>query len=335
MIFSSDKENKIYTNYLFLDGETDCEDNSDEENCGTTAPGSACLSSEYQCRNGQCIPKSFECDTHSDCLDGSDEIGCIAPVVAQPPPPLVNLQPGDTFNISCRAVGIPVPLIVWRLNWGHIPEKCRTTSNNGFGVLTCDGVEVRDSGAYSCEIINSMGTHFVTPDTILNVNASGDVCQTGFFNDKANRPEECINCFCFGVSTQCSSADLYTYALPPPVTSLTVVGVVGPWNGAREVQIGPFDKHDLIATNHGIQLRLNELPLSGELPYYALPDEYLGNQLKSYGGFFRYAVEYSGRGRANNAPDVILVVRKYFLFIGVTQIQLNARCMICAMCFCL
>lgn len=245
-------------------------------------------------------------------MDGSDEIGCIAPVDAEAPPPYVNLQPGDTFNVSCRAVGVPVPLIVWRLNWGHVPEKCRSTSVNGFGVLTCENVEVRDSGAYSCEIINSMGTHFVTPDTILNVNGTGAVCQSGFFNDKANQANECINCFCFGVSTQCSSANLYTYALPPPVTSLTVVGVVGPWNGARDVQVGQFDKHDLIATNHGIQLRLNELPLSGELPYYALPDDYLGNQLKSYGGFLRYAVEYSGRGRPNSAPDVIITVSLMF-----------------------
>lgn len=267
-----------------------------------------CLGSEYQCGNGQCIPKAYECDKQSDCIDGSDEVGCIEPNVAQAPPPLVYLQPGDTFNISCRAVGVPVPLVLWRLNWGHVPEKCVSTSHNGLGILTCERVEVRDSGAYSCEIINSMGTHFVTPDTILNVNGNETVCQSGYFNDKASRPEECINCFCFGVSTQCTSADLYTYALPPPVTSLTVSGVVGPWSGSKTISIGPFDKHDLIATRHGVQLRLNNLPLSGELPYYSLPDDYLGNQLKSYGGFIRYDVEYSGGGRLNDAPDVILVV---------------------------
>lgn len=69
------------------DGEDDCEDNSDEESCATASPGSVCLGSEYQCRSGQCIPKSFECDSHVDCLDGSDEVGCTKPTVAQPPPP--------------------------------------------------------------------------------------------------------------------------------------------------------------------------------------------------------------------------------------------------------
>lgn len=266
------------------------------------------MSTEYQCRTGQCIPKSFECDKHTDCHDGSDEVGCLEPVVSQPPPPFVNLNPGDTFNISCRAVGTPIPLISWRLNWGPIPEKCVTSSHGGYGILTCDNVEVRDSGAYSCELINSMGTTFVTPDTILTVSGNGSVCQNGYFNDKAVRPEECINCFCFGVSTQCHSADLFTYALPPPVTSLTVAGVVGPWTGQSQVQVGPFDKHDLIATRHGVQFRLDELPLSGELPYYSLPPDYMGNQLKSYGGFFRYDVEYIGRGRINDAPDLILRV---------------------------
>lgn len=210
-------------------------------------------------------------------------------------------------------MGVPVPLVVWRLNWGHVPEKCVSTSHNGYGVLTCQNIEVRDSGAYSCEIINSVGTHFVVPDTILTVSDSESVCGNGLFNSRASRPEECINCFCFGVSTACKSADLFTYALPPPVTSLTVVGAVGPWNGAKQITIKPFAKHDFIATRHGVQLRLNELPLSGELPYYSLPDDYLGNQLKSYGGSFRYDVEYSGNGNRNDAPDVILVGNGYTL----------------------
>lgn len=275
------------------------------------------MATEYQCRNGQCIPKSFECDTHADCLDGSDEVGCLSPVASMPPPPMVNLQPGDTFNVSCRAVGVPVPLVAWRLNWGHVPEKCVSSSHGGLGILTCRGVEVRDSGAYSCEIINSMGSHIVTPDTILTVSGDGLVCQNGYFNDKATRADECINCFCFGVSTQCKSAELFVYAVPSPVTSLTVDGVVGPWSGQREVSIGPFDKHELVATRHGVQLRLQELPLSGQLPYYSLPEEHLGNQLKSYGGFLRYEVEYSGRGRPNESPDVILKVSIRLAFLRI------------------
>lgn len=191
------------------DGDNDCFDGSDEQNCPTA--NGACRFDEFQCGNGQCIPKSYQCDKHPDCHDTSDENGCSRPTVTQTPQPYIRQQPGSSLNISCRAVGVPVPLVTWRLNWGHVPSKCSMTSVDGFGVLTCPNLEVRDSGAYSCEVINSEGTVFVTPDTILTVDHDDTVCAVGTFNSEASRSDECINCFCFGMSTQCSSAELYTY----------------------------------------------------------------------------------------------------------------------------
>lgn len=137
----------------------------------------------------------------------------VPPSVIQPPPPSREIVAGGILNITCRATGVPIPLIVWRLNWGHVPDKCHSISDNGFGVLTCNDMQQIDSGAYSCEIINSLGTHFVSPDTIVTVTGNATVCRSGYFNSKARHPNECINCFCFGVSNQCQSADLYTYAV--------------------------------------------------------------------------------------------------------------------------
>ncbi|EAA44666.5 AGAP003656-PA [Anopheles gambiae str. PEST] len=288
------------------DGEQDCGDGSDEENCATLPPNAPCRHDEFQCRDGQCIPKSFQCDTHPDCQDKSDEVGCMAPAVIQPPPPSLSIIAGGVLNITCRATGVPVPLIVWRLNWGHVPEKCTSRNDQGFGRLTCEDMQPIDSGAYSCEIINTMGTHFVSPDTIVIVTGSGPVCQQGTFNSQARNPSDCINCFCFGVTTSCNSADLYTYALKPPVSSLTIVGVEGPWSGRRELVVGEFENHNLTAQRHGVQLRLTNLVPGRRVPYYSLPEEYKGNQLKSYGGSIRYDVEYDGTGRPVNAPDVIL-----------------------------
>lgn len=303
------------------DGENDCGDNSDEQGCETQQASSGiCRYDEFQCSNRQCIPRSFQCDSQSDCGDNSDEIGCQSPQVITPPPPMVRLRSGFVFNITCRATGNPVPLIVWRLNWGHIPEKCRTTSVNGFGTLTCPDIQPIDSGAYSCEIINSMGTTFVSPDTILIVDSplnepTGPVCSSGKFNNKAVSPNECINCFCFGVSTQCSSADLFIYSLNPPVTSQTVVGVEGPWSGLSEVRIGEYDRHTLTSTRHGVQFRISDVPSVNNqvYPFFALPAQYLGNQLRSYGGFLRYEVEFNGRGRSNDIPDVIVQGNGYTL----------------------
>lgn len=82
----------------------------------------------YRCLSrDQCIPTSYHCDGQMDCLDRSDEIGCVTPTVTVPPPPFINVQVGGTIRITCTAVGKPVPLISWRLNWGNIPTGARVT----------------------------------------------------------------------------------------------------------------------------------------------------------------------------------------------------------------
>lgn len=62
-----------------------------------------------------------------------------------PPPPMIVLEPDSVFTITCTAVGVPTPEVVWRLNWGHIPEKCSVTSVGGFGTLTCPNIQVEKS----------------------------------------------------------------------------------------------------------------------------------------------------------------------------------------------
>lgn len=125
---------------------------------------------------------------------------------------MVNLNVGELFVMTCTAVAIPPPEIVWRLNWGHVPEKCNSVSQAGTGTLTCPDIQIADQGAYSCEAINIKGSVFAVPDTILFVTGSQqNVCPRGYFNEAARDPNECIPCFCFGQSTECRSADLFIY----------------------------------------------------------------------------------------------------------------------------
>ena len=49
------------------DGEADCDDESDEDGCGST---------EFSCGDGETIPAAWECDGEADCDDESDEAGC-------------------------------------------------------------------------------------------------------------------------------------------------------------------------------------------------------------------------------------------------------------------
>ncbi|KAI8120669.1 Basement membrane-specific heparan sulfate proteoglycan core protein [Lucilia cuprina] len=284
------------------DGEDDCGDNSDEESCDPEPSGAPCRYDEFQCRSGHCIPKSFQCDDTNDCRDGSDEIGCMAPDKIRDPPPTAILKQGESLNLTCVGVGTPTPVIVWRLNWGHVPEKCVTKSFSGTGSIYCPDMQVGDSGAYSCEIINTKGSKFAT-DTLVTVEAPSrpGVCPAGFFNMLARRPEECINCFCFGITKTCKSAELFNYAIQPPITSHRVVDVeLSPYSN---IVINEAPTSDMVS----VQFRATDVLYgSRSAPYLALPSDYMGNQLKSYGGFIKYDVSFMGTGRPTNTPDVIV-----------------------------
>ncbi|KAK7895332.1 hypothetical protein WMY93_020657 [Mugilogobius chulae] len=56
------------------DGQTDCQDRSDELNCAVS-----CASDQFRCRSGRCVSLALRCDGYADCADHSDEKDCSRP----------------------------------------------------------------------------------------------------------------------------------------------------------------------------------------------------------------------------------------------------------------
>ncbi|KAH3738368.1 hypothetical protein DPMN_045002 [Dreissena polymorpha] len=59
------------------DGDDDCLDDSDEQNCPAGVGGGGgtgrCAADEFKCPDGSCIDKDWLCDGDDDCVDGTDE----------------------------------------------------------------------------------------------------------------------------------------------------------------------------------------------------------------------------------------------------------------------
>lgn len=126
----------------------------------------------------------------------------VPPQVVTPPQEFVQASRGQTVTFTCVAIGVPTPIINWRLNWGHIPSHPRygsepgqgpgrwgtlgqwrwpdpttvsgpsrvtVTSEGGRGTLTIRDVKEADQGAYTCEAMNARGMVFGIPDGVLEL----------------------------------------------------------------------------------------------------------------------------------------------------------------------
>ncbi|CAG03826.1 unnamed protein product, partial [Tetraodon nigroviridis] len=295
------------------DGDNDCQDNSDETDCPTRGPGDRCAPEQFECLSDRtCIPASYQCDEEPDCPDRSDEYGCTPPSVTSPPEESVQAARGSTVTFTCQAVGVPMPIITWRLNWGHIPASARISmmSENGRGTLTIRDVKESDQGAYTCEAINAKGLVFGIPDGVLTLTSTSNPgnCPEGHFGVDGR----CISCFCAGITKSCKNTGRYRNHISLRFTDEDdFKGRVNVTYPSRP-GIPPLSSTQLLIDPEMEEFQLVDLSrrfLSLD-SFWTLPRQFLGNKVDSYGGSLKYKVRYTlarGSSEVVERPDVILV----------------------------
>ncbi|XP_045139064.1 low-density lipoprotein receptor-related protein 8-like isoform X2 [Portunus trituberculatus] len=90
--FQCANSGKCVPDSWLCDGDKDCEDASDEEDCPRI-----CQADEFRCKSdGVCVPGTYQCDDKVDCDDGSDEDDCV-PIT---PPPTTTTTTSTTVCSS-------------------------------------------------------------------------------------------------------------------------------------------------------------------------------------------------------------------------------------------
>ncbi|XP_071119471.1 laminin subunit alpha-like [Haliotis cracherodii] len=277
-------------------GQCQCRENVIGRNCTACKPGyfgfprckpCSCLYGLCHPLNGECIcPTNVEGDRCDRCEP--ETYGFDA---------LIGCQ-----ECKCNIQGVQGQ----DLNCDQTTGKCRCLPNvSGRKCDTCDpGHSIFpycrqcdcDIRGTTVDICDQNSARCICKENVAGPRCDGCAADTYYLNQENLRG--CTTCFCFGATTYCDSSPLF-WNLVTQMNNWAVTNV----------------NADVIEAGSTIAVKAaNSIIDPTEAIYWVAPPEYLGNKIKSYGGYLMYQVLFTlpRDDEAQNSeglvkPDVILV----------------------------
>ncbi|XP_060707105.1 laminin subunit alpha-2 isoform X2 [Hemiscyllium ocellatum] len=262
--------------------------------CECAHVGNHCDSETGQCR---CPPNTVgeKCDKCAANFWGHNFVSgckpCNCSVVGS-----LNLQCDDATGCCfCRPEFTGEKCDRCRVGYWNYP-LCRHCDCDLAGTerQTCD-----EAGICSCAEYSGQCNCKVNVEGI-----SCDRCKTDAFTLSSNNPHGCSNCYCSGVTTQCTEAKGLIRKRLMLNPDQTVLKIVNKFND-RETTDGVFHQHPEIVANVDVVIK----HLLYEPFYWRLPEQFEGEKLKAYGGKLRYAIYFEAReevGQSTYEPQIIM-----------------------------
>ncbi|XP_027679461.2 laminin subunit gamma-2 [Chelonia mydas] len=176
-------------------------------------------------------------------------------------------------------------------------DRCRPGFHS-FSETGCRAGEQVSSAQCDCDPAGSVG-HCVSGRCVCKASVLGercDRCKQGYYHLDAGNPEGCSQCFCYGHSAMCASAENYNIHKITSTFQRDAEGWRGVYANGSPVQLQWSPRHrDVFLTAR-----------RSEPTYFLAPARFLGNQQVSYGQTLSFDYRMDRGGRRPSPQDVVL-----------------------------
>uniref|UniRef100_A0A8C3HRA0 Laminin subunit gamma 2 n=1 Tax=Chrysemys picta bellii TaxID=8478 RepID=A0A8C3HRA0_CHRPI len=183
---------------------------------------------------------------------------------------------------------------------GVMGDKCDRCQPgfHSFSETGCRAGGQVSSARCDCDPAGSAG-HCVSGHCVCKASVSGercDRCKQGYYHLDARNPEGCSQCFCYGHSAMCTSAENYNIHKITSTFQQDAEGWRGVYVNGSPVQLQWSPRHrDVFVTAR-----------RSEPTYFLAPARFLGNQQVSYGQTLSFDYRMDRGGRRPSPRDVVL-----------------------------